>query len=244
MMTSKQIEKMSEKAVAEMAEEALNVKGFNVYLVDLEGRFGYSAIVFGNGRQIIYANDYQLHHSHKSKKELKTWYIETMTNKLFTENEIIGPLKDYDEYRRKYEFLQGKYSMLEDYQSVWRLNGDGEIDKNVYKYFDALTMGYYKNKEFVKKHLGLLHKLEEQRGIMEKDPAYMQKAFLTEMYNHEYMINLQADYDVLSCFGNIEYKGNENDELDSYFEQLDFDGETKLAYLRARKEYFKSAGDY
>ena len=57
------IEAVTEETAREMALEVLTVKGHTVYLVDFGGYFGYSCLVFCNGRHIHYANDYQLHHS-------------------------------------------------------------------------------------------------------------------------------------------------------------------------------------
>ena len=56
------------------------------------------------------------------------------------------------------------------------------------------------------------------------------------MFNHEYSINWQADYDTLSVFGRITYK--ENATLTDYFDQLKFNDTQRLAYTAARKEYF------
>ena len=57
------------------------------------------------------------------------------------------------------------------------------------------------------------------------------------MYNHEYYINWEADFDTLSAFGNIDY--SEDATLESYFEQLGFNETQKKAYRAARKEYYK-----
>lgn len=61
------------------------------------------------------------------------------------------------------------------------------------------------------------------------------------MYNHEYGINWQADYDTLSAFGNIQYH---EDDLSAYFEELNFTETQKRAYLDAKKQYFKESEQY
>lgn len=69
-----------------------------------------------------------------------------------------------------------------------------------------------------------------------KDYDFAKDAFLYEMRNHEYAINHQRDFDVLSCFYDIQY-----DMMYQYPEYLDSIGvnETvKKAYSDARKEYF------
>lgn len=67
--TIRDIETLTEAQAAEMAIEAATVKGHQVYFVDFGGYFGYSVLVFADGHYIKYANDYELHHSGKSRDE-------------------------------------------------------------------------------------------------------------------------------------------------------------------------------
>ena len=46
-----EIENMSEELAFALADEKLTIKEHTVYLVDLGGGFGYSALVFKNGRR-------------------------------------------------------------------------------------------------------------------------------------------------------------------------------------------------
>jgi hypothetical protein len=74
---------------------------------------------------------------------------------------------------------------------------------------------------------------------MQDDYEYNKEAFLYEMRNHEYGINWQADYDVLSVFGNISYCGEScSNELENYFDQLKFSETRRRAYRDARRKYF------
>lgn len=61
------------------------------------------------------------------------------------------------------------------------------------------------------------------------------------MYNHEYMINWQANYDTLSAFGRIEW--NDDDNETEYFKQLDFTQVQKNAWYAAKHEYYAEARD-
>lgn len=73
-----------------------------------------------------------------------------------------------------------------------------------------------------------------------KDPEFAYSAFYYEMANHEYHINnYQGNWDVLSCFGNIE--DNEMDDYNDYFAQLDFDEATRDAYRRAIRDFLTDA---
>lgn len=72
---------------------------------------------------------------------------------------------------------------------------------------------------------------------MADDYDYQKRAFTTEMYNHEYAINWQADFDTLSAFGNIHTIRGTEDVLESYFDQLDFTEVQRKAYLDAKADY-------
>ena len=61
------------------------------------------------------------------------------------------------------------------------------------------------------------------------------------MANHEYAINWQGNWDVLSCFGKIRYV--ENDDFNSYFRQLNFKPVQIKAFLAARCEYMRRHSD-
>lgn len=239
----KEIELITEKEAKELSTETMIIKEHNVYFVDFGGHFGYSCLVFANGHHIYYANDYALHHSGKSVEELKEWYIETLNNKLFTEAEISQSLHSYDEYSRKLRYLNNHYGMREDYLSIFCINPT-EKQKEEYnkakkeKVYNPIAFAYYDNREFVTHHIELYNKLKKAKENMTNDYEYQKEAFLSEMYNHEYGYNWQADYDVLSVFGNITYT-EDPDDLEQYFEQLNFTDLQKKAYREARKEYFE-----
>ena len=71
-----------------------------------------------------------------------------------------------------------------------------------------------------------------------KNFDFARDAIYYEMCNHEYGINWEGDYDVCSCFGQIEWR--ESDVV-SYFKQLGWSDETRRAYLIARRDYWKAA---
>ena len=106
--------------------------------------------------------------------------------------------------------------------------------------YDPVCYAYYDPQyaDFVKKHIELLNVLCEAEEKVSQGYAYLKKAFLHEMWNHEYAYNLQADFDVLSVFGDIKYV-DALDELEQYFTQLGFNDIQRRAYIDARKEYYK-----
>ena len=62
------------------------------------------------------------------------------------------------------------------------------------------------------------------------------------MYNHEYGINWQADYDVISCFGNCSGVEDYTD-TEEMFTAAGFNEVQKAAYLAARREYYNRERD-
>ncbi len=241
---------LTEKEARKMASEKLKIKDHDIYLVDFGGYFGYSRLVFKNGHHIYYANDYELHHKggyrkEKTHQELRDWYIQGANNKLFTEEEIKGPIKSYTEYDAKKYFLHNYYGMRTDYISIFGKVTDetqAEFDrKTKTMIYNPVGLSYMNDAEFVKHHIELLNALEEQKNTMSDNYEYLKSAYLYEMHNHEYGINWQADYDTLSAFGNIKYYGS---DLNAYFEELNFSDLQKTAYLDARRQYFKETENY
>lgn len=241
--TINKIENITENAAQTLAIETLNIKGHNIYFVNFEGYFGYSCLVFKNNHHIYHANDYELHHNGKSSSELRELYIREMNSKLFTEEEIAEPLKSYDEYRRKADYLHNYYGMQVDYISIFHIvttKKEEEERKAKVKnmVYNSIAFAYMDDRNFVEHHIELWDELEKARMNCINDYEYQKAAFLYEMYNHEYGINWQADYDTLSAFGNIKWH---EDDLNAYFEELQFTELQKKAYLDARNQYFKEA---
>ncbi len=245
------IRTITEEQAQAMALEKRAIKEHNIYFVDFGGYFGYSKLVFKNGHHIHYANDYELHHrgnkwcKGKTREELKEWYINGANTTLFTEKEIAEPLTDYDEYSRKSYFLHNYYGMRTDYVSIF-----GKVTDETQAEFDRITktmtynpvaFAYMPDRDFVKHHIELLNTLEKAKEDMSNNYEYLKKAYLYEMHNHEYGINWQADFDVLSCFGNIKYHDT---NLQAYFDELNFTELQQQAYLAARKQYFKETETY
>lgn len=242
--TIKDIESMTESDIAGMALEVLDIKGHTVYMVDFGGYFGYSCLVCLNGHHIYYANDYELHHSGRSRDELRELYLGKMRSILFTQDEIAAPLADYDEYRRKEHYLRNYYGMQEDRVSMFCIlhtkQEEQEYEEKIAgMVFNPVGFAYYNNVDFVVGHVELFRKLEAAKDAMGTNFEYWKDAFKREMANHEYHINWQADYDTLSAFGCIQYHGDEGNELEQYFDELNFSDVQRKAYLEARREYLR-----
>ena len=255
---SSMIENLTERDAKNMALETLVIKDHNVYFVDFGGYFGYSALVFAEGRHIYYANDYELHHKYKgltddgkgipyTRSELRDLYIRAMNSKLFTEEEILGPVKDYSEYDRKGHYLRNYYAMRREHVSIFCINPTKEQEeafreKTSTMVYDPYSLAFYdaNDRNFVEHHKFLYETLEEQQDKLSDNFDYWKGAFLHEMFNHEYGINWQADFDTLSAFGNLHWEGDDSGAA-GYLKQLDFNDTQKRAYYAARSEYFRTS---
>lgn len=71
----------------------------------------------------------------------------------------------------------------------------------------------------------------ELRKMMEDDKEFCREAFEYEMWNHEYPINWEGDYDVCSCFGHVEF--DECKEAFDYLTELGFTAGVIKIYLDA-----------
>lgn len=234
------IEKITENEAEKLTEERETIKGHNIYFVDFHGYFGYSCLVFYNQYHIYYANDYQLHHHEMSKEELKQFYRKKLNSILFTETEISLPLKNYEEYKRREDYLRNYYGMQEDYISAFGIfKTEKDIQENEKKtekmIYDPISFAYYHNKEFVEHHIKLYEQLLKVKKLMQNDFDYIKNAFVTEMFNHEYGYSSEGNYDVLSAFGDITY--NQYDDYEEYFKELHFSDLQQKAYVAAIKEY-------
>lgn len=244
------IEAITEAEAEAMALERMEIKEHNIYMVDFGGYFKYSCLVFKNGHHIYYANDYELHHSGKTRDELRAFYIDKLNNILFTEAEIGAPLKDYGEFDRKKYYLLNYYGMQNDRLSIFGNFSDAnnvkafERKKLEYPYYCEAGLAYYKDADFVGHYSELLNKLMAARDAMKDNFEYWKGAFKSEMANHEYHINWQADYDTLSAFGGIIWRGEREDEVECYFNDLGFNDIQRRAYITARKEYYKELKEW
>ena len=243
------IRMMNEQDAKENALETMEIKGFTVYFIDFEGYFGYSYLIYKNNHHIHYADDYELHHRRfdGNKKELKDYYIKGINRKLFTDAEIAAPVADYDEYTRKEYFLINYYCMQEDYVSNFFIGTESERQKLRDEVkdmeYNSVSFCWMPNKDFVKHHRELMQALKKAKDAMKNNYDYWEKAFIKEMYNHEYCYNWEGDYDVLSVFGPIEYT-SDDDDIELYFNQLNFTDVQRDAYYKARQKYNKEVEKY
>lgn len=242
------IEALTEKEAQELALDVEIIKGFNVYFIDFGGYFKYSAIVYGNAKQIKYANEYELHYTHMdwSREKLHDEFIKRLKNKLFTEKELAKPVKNYNDYEAKRYFLANYFSLQYDYISIFFIGSDEERaelkKKTETMFFSKTALAYFQDESTVDKIEALADKLNEEREKVENSYKYIYSAVLKELWNHEYIINYQGDWDVFECFGPVVYGSDKG--AAEYMQELKWTDEQKRAFYDARAEYLKKAREY
>ena len=245
--TITEIEAITEIDAKELEPITFDINDHKIYMVDFKGYFGFSALVFRNGKHLYYANDYELHHKDKTHEELIKWYLESLERKLFSDEMIPAAVADYQEAERKEYYLRNYYpQMCEDKISAFRICTNEEDSAA----FDAEVEGmiynpvgfFYTNDKLFSDRLIELYKI----ALKSKEPSkdnynYWFDAFKYEMFNHEYAINWDADVDILSAFGNVKYKADIT--LSELFDQLHFSDIQRKAYRDARS-YVMANSDY
>ena len=233
--------------------EAVPVKGYTVYLLDFEDAFGYSMIVFGDGRQIIWANDYEMHHSGQSREELRRMYLDRAESVLFTEQELAEPLKSYDDFQRRRKFITELLPLKRDFMSWFHIDRTPEekaarkLDEAKHPVVCMPAMGFFTEEDagFGDYVSGLYLALMEQEQDVANNYEYQKNAFYYELGNHEYHINTyQGDWDTLSAFGQIPWRGQGAEARKQYFDDLGFTETQRMAFEDARKQFLRDAGEH
>ena len=202
------IENLTYEQAKEMAIETLNVKGHDCFLIDFGGYFGYSILVFKNKRHIHYANDYELHYKwlikEKGKEALKEYYVKKLNEILFTEDELLEPIEDYDEYKRKDHFLRNYWIMRYDYLSIFGIGDEAQREfdkqKKFYPFYDQFSFCYVSDKEIINEQAKYMSNIENEYKKLKEDLDKFREMISCELANHEACITGEAD-DTLGALG-------------------------------------------
>ena len=192
----------------QLAIKTMEIKEHECIFVDFEGYFGYSVLVFKDGKHIHYADDFELHHGHivkeSSKEALKQWYIEALNRKLYTDAELMEEVKTYDEYEKKNYFLRNYYIMRYDYVSMFYIGEEQkrEIEeaKKDFPFINPVSFCYVKDENIVKTQKEILKHLEKSFEELKKSDETFREMISKQLANHEACIT--CDYeDALDALG-------------------------------------------
>ena len=193
-MNIERIESLTYTEAAGMALEKLNIKGHDCFICDLGGNFGYSILVFKNGKHIYYANDYELHHNLVEKlgcEALRDLYIKGLENKLFTDEELLKPCKSYDEYKRKSYFVQNYWIIRYDHISIFFVGTDAERAERIreqeknFPYYNPYCFCYVKDESIVSAAGNYFEILKKSYQELQEDLEEFRKMVSYELANHE-----------------------------------------------------------
>lgn len=190
-MNISQIEALTINDVEDMRKEGkaelINIKDHQCYFVDLGGAFGYSVLVFKNDHYIYYANDYQLHHNGETIEELKEYYIKSLSNKLFTESELMEDIKSYDEYNRKDYYVRNYWIMQFDHVSAFYIGKPGkelqEAEKTMF--YCPTCFCYVKDQKIIDKTKTFIEHIKQSFAKIREDAEIFRKMISYELANHE-----------------------------------------------------------
>lgn len=207
-----QIENLTEEEVKEHSEEQMTIKGYNCYFINLPPYFNYSVLVYKNGHYIT--EDFELHHSNKNgnKEELKKLYIESLTQKLFTPEEIDTPIMTHQEEESKHDFVINYYKNQYDNISLFYIGEkqkeelERKISEEGYKYGVRILASSFKTEEERNDVVNVYKTfLTRQKEYKKKDGLnYFREHIRKELFNHEYGYTMDTT-DALNALG-LEYR--------------------------------------
>lgn len=108
-----------------------------------------------------------------------------------------------------------------------------------------LGFGAYCLKRDLDSIMSELNAVDDAKRVFIEDYEQAYDAFMYEMGNHEYHINYEGDWDVLSCFGLdddvCEYEDGKGAE--EYMDAMGLSPVTKAAYHDARGDFLRMADE-
>ena len=204
------IENITYAEAQENVLETMTIKDYDCFFVDFGDYFGYSVLVFRNGKHIHYANDYELHHEYTAKQEgkeaLRQYYIDAMNGKLFTDGELLQGVTSYDEYKRKDYFLRNYWIMQFDSLSIFGIGDKAQKEfdeaKSNFPFYNPISFCYVADAEIVEKSKMFSEHLEKAYAELKTDDEAFRDMVSRELANHEACIT--CDYtEALGALGMV-----------------------------------------
>lgn len=106
-----------------------------------------------------------------------------------------------------------------------------------------LGYGAYCLKRDLDSILSELNAVDDAKREFIEDYEQAYDAFFYEMGNHEYHINYEGDWDVLSCFGLKDSVCEYGKDVDEYMDAMGLSPVTKAAYHDARGDFLRMADE-
>ena len=211
-MIIEKIEEMTLEDARSIALETMEIKGHECVFVDFGDRFGYSVLVFKNGKHVYYADDYELHHGYlvaeQGKETLRRYYIQEMTDKLFTDEALMESVRTYDEYRRKDYFLRNYWIMRYDHLSIFDIGENARRKSKKarlrFPFYSNVSFCYVADPGIVDIQREYSKNLETCFESLKNNDDTFRKMISYELANHEACIT----YDCTDALMALGYKWN------------------------------------
>lgn len=192
-MTIIEIENLKYEEAQKIAIETVTIKEHECIFVDFKNTFGYSVLVFKDGKHIYYANDYELHHNYiveeSGKEALKEYYIREMNEKLYTDTELLEAVKTYDEYKKKDYFLRNYWIMRFDNLSIFGAGEEAQrkfdSEKPNFPFYNPISFCYVADKNIVDASRKFMQYLKKSYEALKENTEEFRKMVSYELANHE-----------------------------------------------------------
>ena len=186
-----------------IAEKHETIKNHDVFFTTLENHYGYSALVFKNNRHIHYADLYQLHYEYTAKEHgleyLHEYFVKILNERLFTDEELLGPITSYADYRNKIYYAINYVMLQYDTASMYFMSKEEAAEKQ-YNYVSHISMHYAKTPEPIEKQAAFYENLKNELKKNLEKTTFFKKAVKTELANHEAGYSCEYD-DALRTLG-------------------------------------------
>lgn len=189
------IEALTISEAKQMALETMKIKEHECIFVDFGGYFGYSVLVFKNGKHVYHANDYELLHRYtvreSGREGLRQFYIDSLNHKLYTESELMETVKSYEEYQAKSHYLRNYYIMQFERLSSVVCGKDARQKFNegrkTYTIYNPVSFCYMEEKDrnSIERQAKICSHLEEGLKRLKDTPETFREMIRAELYNHE-----------------------------------------------------------
>lgn len=203
-----EIRALTIEGARQMAIETMEIKEHECIFVDFGGYFGYSVLVFKNGKHIYHADDFELHHAYivkeNGKEALKQCYIKSLNKKLYTDAELLEEVASYDEYKEKSHFLRNYYIMRYDYISIFGIGEEAQKAFNearkTYTIYNPVSFCYVADKGIVDIQVKYFNHLKKAYNKLKDNAETFREMISYELANHEACVT--CDYeDALGALG-------------------------------------------
>ena len=184
-------EELQNLNVSQLKEYAFLAKpmkdDFMLYAVNTLPYYGVVvAVVYEN--RIIYT-DLQLHYRHyENSLQAVKRMLEKARESVLTDAEMSAPLKDYNDFRARINYLNNIAPKKWKYVSMFHIGERSEEEKRIIKNGYAcprIGFCYFEKKEHADYINGLFQTVEFLHSVNMKDKEYFRKAVSYELANHE-----------------------------------------------------------